>query len=185
MKHTPAVLVPLAEGFEEIEAITIVDVLRRAEIPVVTAGLAGRSVAGAHGVRVEADILLDEAKPEDFAMVALPGGLPGAHHLRDDPRVLRIARSIHQKGGWAAAICAAPVVLNAAGLTAGRRVTSYPGFGEGLDCRAYVEDRVVEDDRVLTSRGPGTALEFSYAIVELMAGRAKANALRKGMLAPA
>jgi 4-methyl-5(b-hydroxyethyl)-thiazole monophosphate biosynthesis len=182
MSTTPSVLVPLAEGFEEIEAITIVDVLRRAGINVITASLGNQTVKGAHGIEIVADRVLDGVKSESFAMIALPGGLPGASNLRADARVTALCAEIHRQGGWAAAICAAPIALGAAGLTEGRRVTSYPGFEKEFSCGNYVEDRVVEDDRVLTSRGPGTALEFSLAIVRKLVGDQTADQLKKGML---
>ena len=179
---TPRILIPLAPGFEEIEAITIVDVLRRAGLDVTTAGLTGESITGAHGVTVQADTTMDGIDAKSFDMVALPGGLPGAEHLRDDTRVTGSLKAVHDAGGWAAAICAAPIALSAAGLTCGRKVTSYPGFGEQVNCESYSEDRVVADRRVLTSRGPGTSLEFALAIVEYLVSKECADGLREGML---
>lgn len=184
MTSARRVLVPLAEGFEEIEAVTIIDVLRRAGIEVVTASLAAStSVKGAHGISVAADTTLDASRSGRFDAVVLPGGMPGAAHLRDDARVLAALKSVVAQGGTAAAICAAPIALEAAGLLAGRRATGYPGFREQLaSASARVEDRVVEDGPIVTSCGPGTALEFALALAARLAGRKTADDLRAGML---
>ncbi len=182
------VLVPLAAGFEEIEAATIIDVLRRAELDVVTAALASTDVVGAHGVTITADMTLDAALTDgDFDAVVLPGGMPGAAHLRDDARVRKALVDVVERGGTAAAICAAPIALEAAGVLAGRRATCYPGFGEQLTSAAErCDDRVVMDGPVVTSAGPGTALEFATALVERLVDEATADALRAGLLlAPA
>jgi len=166
------VLVPLAEGFEEIEAITVVDLLRRAGIEVHTAALAGRQVTGSHGITVTSDRLLDDARAADYDMIVLPGGLPGADHLKVDARVTSLLREFAAAGRYTAAICAAPGVLAHAGLLAGRAATSFPGFltpdsAPGLRLR---DDPVVIDGKVATSRGPGTAMEFGLALIELLEG---------------
>lgn len=176
------VCVLLAEGFEEIEAITIIDVLRRAELDVVTAGLSGTSVNGAHGIVVQADVPLEEAKAESWDLVVLPGGLPGATNLRDDPRVQALVREQVDAGKRVAAICAAPIALGAAGVLEGKSATSYPGFEDQLTGARVVEDRVCLDGNIITSRGPGTALEFSLALVAELVGAEQAEALRDGML---
>jgi 4-methyl-5(b-hydroxyethyl)-thiazole monophosphate biosynthesis len=164
------VLVPLAEGFEELEAVTIIDILRRAGIEVVVASLAGSPVTGAHGIRLSADTPLAALAEQDFDMIALPGGMPGAEHLRKDPRVAEIVRRLHAKGRPVAAICAAPMVLAAAGVLDGRRATSFPGFLKDAAKATLVGDAVVVDRGVITSRGPGTALDFALALVEALAG---------------
>jgi protein deglycase len=171
------VLVPLAEGFEELEAVTLVDILRRAGLEVVVASLAGSPVTGAHGIRLEADATLAAVERQDFDLIALPGGMPGAQHLKDDPRIAALVRRLHGMGRPVAAICAAPMVLDAAGVLAGRRATSYPGFLEGADAAAVVGDAVVVDRGVITSRGPGTALDFALALVEQLEGRAARQAI--------
>ena len=122
------VLVPLAEGFEELEAVTIIDILRRAGLEVVVASLAGSPVTGSHGIRLAADTPLAALIEQDFDMIALPGGMPGAEHLKNDPRIAEFVRRLHDRGCPVAAICAAPMVLAAAGVLEGRRATSYPGF---------------------------------------------------------
>jgi 4-methyl-5(b-hydroxyethyl)-thiazole monophosphate biosynthesis len=168
----PRVLVPLAEGFEEIEAITVVDLLRRAGIEVHTASLAARAVTGSHGITVTADLPLDQVRATDYDMIALPGGMPGADHLKQDPRVISLLQQFAQSGRYTAAICAAPGVLAHAGLLEGRAATSYPGFlradsAPGIRLR---EEAVVVDGKVATSRGPGTAMEFGLKLIELLAG---------------
>jgi 4-methyl-5(b-hydroxyethyl)-thiazole monophosphate biosynthesis len=171
------VLVPLAEGFEELEAVTIIDILRRAGVEVVVASLAGSPVAGAHGIRLEADAPLEALLAQHFDMIALPGGMPGAEHLRRDPRIAALVKRLHAAGRPVAAICAAPMVLAAAGLLAGRRATSYPGFLDGAAAATVVGDTVVVDRGVITSRGPGTALDFALALVEELEGRAARQAI--------
>jgi 4-methyl-5(b-hydroxyethyl)-thiazole monophosphate biosynthesis len=165
------VLVPLAEGFEEIEATTIVDILRRAGIEVVIASLTGHPVTGSHGIRITADTPLAALAEQEFDMIALPGGMPGAEHLKKDSRVAEIIRRLHAKGRPVAAICAAPMVLAAAGVLEGRRATSFPGFLEDATAATVVGDAVVVDRGVITSRGPGTAMDFALTLVETLAGR--------------
>ena len=175
MTSAARVLVPLAEGFEEVEAVTIIDLLRRAEIEVVTAGLQSRRVTGNHGITLEADTTLDAAltaAAPAFDMIALPGGLPGARHLQSDARLIAALQAAIARGACAAAICAAPIALAAAGLLEGRRATSFPGF---LDAGAIPglelsEAPVVTDGQVITSRGPGTAMDFALALIEQLAG---------------
>jgi 4-methyl-5(b-hydroxyethyl)-thiazole monophosphate biosynthesis len=166
------VLVPLAEGFEEIEAVTVVDLLRRAGIEVHTACLDGPQVTGSHGIAVLADIALDAARADDYDMIVLPGGMPGAEHLKNDARVVALLRHFAAAGRYTAAICAAPGVLAHAGLLEGRAATSFPGFlhtgsAPGIRLR---DDAVVIDGKVVTSRGAGTAMEFALALIGLLAG---------------
>ncbi len=180
----PRVCVPLADGFEEIEAITIVDVLRRAEVETVMAGLATRDVKGAHGIVVRADRLLAEVEGETWDAVVLPGGLPGATNLRDDPRVQRLVMNQDEAGALLGAICAAPIALSKAGALRGRAATSFPGFEEQLECATYRREPVVADGHVVTSRGPGTALAFALELVRRLGLESAAERLKEGMLAP-
>lgn len=172
----------LAPGFEEIEAITILDVLRRAELDVRAVAVGGaRLVPGAHGISVTADELL--APDQSWDLVVLPGGLPGAENLRDDPGVQTLIQNQAAAGKGLAAICAAPIALAAAGALRGRQATAYPGFEDQLG--AEVELRpgdVVRDGPIITSRGPGTALAFALALVETYGAPGQAEALRAGML---
>jgi 4-methyl-5(b-hydroxyethyl)-thiazole monophosphate biosynthesis len=169
------VLLPLAAGFEEIEAVTVIDVLRRAGIEVRTASLGARRVTGSHGITLEADVTLDEARAGDFDMIVLPGGMPGAENLKQDARVIALLAEFAASGRYTAAICAAPGVLAHAGLLAGRAATSFPGFlsqrsAPGIRLSA---DAVVTDGKVVTSRSAGTAMEFALELVELLAGAGK------------
>lgn len=166
------VLVPLAEGFEEIEAVTIVDLLRRSGVEVHTAALGSLDVTGSHGITLRADMTLDAARAGDYDMIVLPGGMPGAQHLKDDVRVAALLRQFADSGRYTAAICAAPSVLAHAGLLDGRAATSFPGFldagsAPGIRLRT---DAVVIDGKVVTSRGAGTAMDFTLALVELLEG---------------
>lgn len=166
------VLVPLAEGFEEIEAVTVIDLLRRAGVEVRAASLGPRLVTGSHGITLEADVTLDEARAADYDMIVLPGGMPGADHLKQDARVIALLKEFAEQGRYTAAICAAPGVLAHAGLLAGRAATSFPGFldeGSAPGIRLRPEP-VVTDGKVVTSRGAGTAMDFGLALVELLEG---------------
>lgn len=180
------VLVPLAAGFEDLEATTIVDILRRAGVEVVTAGLAPGLAQGARGMRVQPDASLDEVLGQAFDMIVLPGGMPGAENLKNDARVQVLLKQMAAAGKYTAAICAAPIALAQAGLLAGKKATSYPGFIDklGLPDTAYVQDAVVVDGRVVTSRGPGTAMDFALELVALLVGQAKREQVEIGLVRP-
>ncbi|MCP5141081.1 MAG: DJ-1/PfpI family protein [Gammaproteobacteria bacterium] len=177
------VLVPLAQGCEEMEAITIIDVLRRAGIDVVSAGLEAGPVTCSRRNVIVPDTTLDEALTQEFDMVVLPGGLPGADHLNADPRIIELLQSMHARGRYTAAICAAPKVLATAGLLDGRSATSYPGVLDAIQVPGLriTTDHVVEDDRVITSQGPGTAMDFALALIDVLAGRAKRDQVEAGL----
>jgi protein deglycase len=168
------VLIPLAEGFEEIEAVTIIDLLRRAGIEVVSAALAPGQVTGSHGISLLPDSDLDAALGQNFDMVVLPGGMPGTSNLAADERLLSMLRLMADSERFTAAICAAPSVLAKAGLLAGKRATSFPGFltAESAPGTILLDDAVVEDGKVITSRGPGTAMDFALTLIERLAGAA-------------
>lgn len=176
-------LVILAPGFEEIEAFTVVDILRRGKVNVVVAGLVERPIEGRSGIRALADGSLEAVDPGALDMVVLPGGMPGAKHLREDPRVLRIVEDLHRRGKFTAAICAAPTVLSAAGLLKGRRVTSFPTVKDELPETRYSEERVVVDGTIITSRAPGTAMEFAMKLLELLQGREVMEQVNQGVMA--
>jgi protein deglycase len=177
------VLVPLADGFEEIEAVTIIDVLRRANLQVTAASLSEEWVTGSHGVSIKADGILKDMLPDEFDAVVLPGGMPGAKHLRENEDLLDILRDMNAGNKWVGAICAAPTVLKAAGVIDNRKITSYPSFEKALNERGYVQEQVVIDGNLVTSRGPGTALAFSLQLVSLLVGEEQAAELTKSMLA--
>lgn len=164
------VLVPLADGCEELEAVTIVDLLRRAGVEVVTAGLKPGIVKASRGVQLVPDVTLDVALQDDYDMVVLPGGMPGAANLKDDARIIALLQKTAAAGRYTAAICAAPMVLAEAGVLEGRQATSYPGFLDGLPGVTASAAAVVQDGKVLTSRGPGTAMDFALALVEALTG---------------
>jgi len=174
-------LVPLAEGFEEVEAVALIDVLRRAELEVVVAALEGEVATGSHGIRVVADAALGELELDEFTCVVLPGGMPGTTHLMEDPRVLALVQRLHGEGRPVAAICAAPLVLDAAGVLAGVPFTCHPSVAARMSSPPR-EERVVAAGNVFTSRGPGTALEFGLALVEHLVGAQVAQHLAGSML---
>lgn len=178
------VLVPLAPGCEELEAVTIIDLLRRAGIEVVTAGLQPGIVKASRGTQLVPDATLDSVLRDEFDMIVLPGGMPGAQHLKEDARVIALLKKMAEQGKYTAAICAAPSVLAEAGLLAGRRATSYPGFLDKIEVpgMAYLKDAVVADGKILTSRGPGTAMDFALALVEELAGKAKRDEVESGLV---
>jgi protein deglycase len=177
----PSVLLPLAEGFEETEAVTLIDVLRRASIEVTVAALTSSPVLGAHGIAVVADALLGDVEKQHFDAVVLPGGMPGAKRLKEDPRVLTLLRRQVAANELTAAICAAPIALEAAGVLSGRRATCYPGYD--LPSARMSDERVVEDGPIVTSRGVGTALDFALALVARLVGAERAVAEREKLLA--
>lgn len=178
------VLVPLAQGCEELEAVTITDLLTRGGVEVVTAGLDGRPVKASRGMTLLPETTIDAVMEQDFDMIVLPGGLPGADHLNDDPRIHRLLERLSAEGKYTAAICAAPKVLATAGLLDGRKATSYPGALAGMDLpRVDVQlERVVRDDKVITSQGPGTAMDFALELVELLVGKTKRDEVEKGLV---
>lgn len=176
------VLVPLADGFEEIETMTVIDVLRRAGVEVVTAGIKEGLLEGAHGVRVMPDTILEQVITQDFDALILVGGQPGVNNLRADPRVLALVSRMNQAGRVVGAVCAAPLILRDAGITAGLHLTSYPGVKKDLSACVYSEDRVVIDQHRVTSRSPGTAMEFALALVEMLVSQDKATELKREML---
>lgn len=178
----PRVALILADGFEEVEAVAIVDVLRRAEIEVVIAGLHQGPLSSARKVRVLPDAGVDSIRAEDFDMIVLPGGQPGSDNLNADGRVRALIRDFHAKGKLTGAICAAPYILANAGILDGKHATSYPAYRDRLGAAVYEEKAVVEDGNILTSRGPGTALCFGLAIVQRLSGNKKAQQIKEAML---
>jgi len=170
MKH---VLIPIADGSEELEAVTMIDLLRRAGIDVTVASLDGGTVTCSRGTRLAPDLSLDEALQRDYDGIALPGGLPGADHLADDPRIIRRVREMDAQQRLVAAICAAPKVLTRAGVLQGRRATSYPGVLEAEGHEQISGQAVSRDGHVMTSRGPGTAMDFALALIEALEGPEK------------
>jgi protein deglycase len=178
-----SVLVPLAQGCEELEAVTVVDLLRRAGISVVTAGLDDRPVRASRGVVLIPDTTLNEVLEREFDMIVLPGGQPGATNLAKDERVTSLLKRLARAGKYTAAICAAPAVLAQSGLLEGRRATSYPGSLDPWNVTGlqYVDEPVVIDGRIITSRGPGTAMDFALQLIEVLAGKQKRAEVEAGL----
>lgn len=167
----PKVLVPLAQGCEELEAVTITDILVRGEIEVVTASLDDEKVIQAsRGMQLVAETSLAEVENDAFDLIVLPGGLPGATHLQKDLRLQRMLQENVQQQRYVAAICAAPKALVSAGLLDGKQATSFPGVIDQSPApnMQYVNQAVVQDGQVITSRGPGTAMDFALYLVELL-----------------
>lgn len=163
------VCVFLADGFEEIEGLTVVDLLRRAGIEVTTVSITNEKVIhGAHGIDVLADKLFDEVNYGEMDMAVLPGGMPGTLHLGEHNGVKEVLEKFYGEKKFIAAICAAPSVLGKYGMLKGRKATSYPGFEEALVGAEYVYDKVAVDDFVITSRGMGTAIAFSLKLIEVL-----------------
>jgi len=176
------VLVPLATGFEEIEALSIVDILRRAGTTVVMVALETLHVKGAHGIVVVADALIKEVDASSFDMIALPGGLPGATNLAADATVQSILKDFDAKGKMIAAICAAPYALHTAGVLKDN-YTCYPSFEQKIGPKGYdATQKVVYDHNVITSQGPSTAMIFALALVEKLYSTEVSTALAKDLL---
>ena len=180
------VLVPLAPGCEELEAVTIIDLLRRAGIEVTTASLDEAPVKASRGTVLVADTTLDNALEDEYDMIVLPGGLPGADHLRDDKRIIDLLRNMASKDKYTCAICAAPKVLAEAGLLSNKNATGFPGTLEKLDLpnTNLKSEPVVVDDKIVTSRGPGTAMDFALKLIELLAGQSQRTSVESALQRP-
>ena len=178
------VLVPLAQGCEELEAITITDLLVRAGVEVTTAGLDDRPVTASRGTTIIPDTSIDTVLDQTFDLIVLPGGLPGADHLRDDKNILALLKSHADKGKYIGAICAAPKAIAATGLLDGKKATAYPGVLEALDnAQIEVKDSAIEiDGKIVTSRGPGTAMDFALTLIELLEGPAKKDEVNRQLV---
>lgn len=178
----PNALLPLADGVEEMEAVILIDVLRRAQWDVTTVGLHPGEVTASRGVRLVPDQQWSDIDPAAFEWIILPGGLPGTQKLIADGRVMDALQRHARKGGKIGAICAAPTVLHAAGLLQGKSVTSHPAVAQRLGDTKRLSDRVVEDGNLVTSQGPGTSFEFALTLVAREQGEAKAAELAEAMI---
>lgn len=175
------VAILLANGFETLEALTVVDILRRAEVECHTFALEDEEVKTSHNIIVRADknIMDEEIKNYDF--LVLPGGMPGAKNLRDSKRVIEIVKEFNNKDKWICAICAGPIALGEAGITEGKNMTCYPGFEDQIGNSNYKEDLVVVDGKMITGKGPAAAIPFAFEILSVIS-KDKAEAIKKGML---
>lgn len=173
----------LAEGFEEIEAVTAADVLRRARIDARTVSITGsHEVKGGHGITITADELFEAADNMGADMLVLPGGMPGTRHLGEHEGLREVLRSFAADKKYVAAICAAPSVPGGMGLLEGKQAVCYPGFEDELKGAVIGKGIVVQDENCITSKGPGTAIYFALKLVEILAGREKAEELGKSMI---
>lgn len=177
------VCVFLADGFEEIEGLTVVDILRRAGVHVTTVSTSGAStIHGAHGIDVQADVLFEDMAYEEQDMLVLPGGMPGTLHLGEHEGLKKLLDKFYEEQKYIAAICAAPSVFGKYGYLKGRKATSYPGFEDALVGAEYKTDAVVISDFIITSRGMGTAIPFSLALIELLIGSQQAEQIGKSII---
>lgn len=177
----------LADGFEEIEALTPVDLLRRVGVEIVTVGVTGKTVVGSHGIPVTADVTAEQAcemlKNRDIELIILPGGMPGASNLDGSDTVEAFIKEALEQDAYIAAICAAPMILGKRGLLKGRDATCYPGFEKYLDGAKYYEASVVVDGNFVTSNGMGSALDFALQLTALLKGEAESEKLADAIMA--
>ena len=178
----PIIIIPISNGFEEIEAITIIDVCRRANIKVTIAGVENLETIGAHGIKIISDTTIENIKCNDFDMIVLPGGLPNAFTLADNEKVQSLLKEFKEKDKNIGAICAAPYALHKAGVL-NENFTCYPSFEQKIKLNGYHEDdAVVIDNKVITSRGPATAMIFALEIVTILCGEEVSDEVRNGLL---
>ncbi len=180
------IIVPLAEGFEEIEAISIIDILRRANIEVVTLQLNDdKEVLGAHGIKVKADIKLKDLESLDYYDgIAVPGGMGGVNNLMANNKILDMIKFLSDDGKLVSAICAGPMVLERAGVLKGINATCYPGLEDELKSATIVDEIVAVDGNIITSKGPATAVVFALEIVKKLLGEEEKNKVSEGLLFP-
>ena len=175
------IVIPLASGFEEIEAITVIDMLRRADLEVTTAAVGENPVQGSHEITLFADALLKNLSPSNFTAIVLPGGMPGSQHLKESDTVADFIRDISSRDGHIAAICAAPMVLANTGILQGKKATVFPGFEKFLSDANLSEEPVVVDGKIITARGAGCAIPFALKIIEHLKGRESALQIQRSM----
>lgn len=173
----------LANGFEEVEAITPLDYLRRCEeLTVKTVAVKSRLVTGAHNITLMADMLIDEVDPEQIEMIVLPGGMPGTLHLEQSRELQKIIDYCAEHDKYIGAICAAPSILGHKGLLKGKRATCFEGYGQELDGADVTGNPVERDGKIITARGAGTANQFAFCLIEALLGEERAENLRAGIL---
>lgn len=176
-------VIPISNGFEEIEAISIIDICRRAQIEVTIAALENLLTLGAHNIKVEADCMIEEINENDFDMIVLPGGLPNAFTLAENKKVIDLLKQFKEKNKNIGAICAAPFALHTADVL-NKNYTCYPSFEEKIRLDGYQNsDQYVIDEKVITSRGPATAMSFALQIVEILKGKELSNKIKSEILA--
>lgn len=176
-------LILLAPGFEEIEAMAVIDILKRANVDVVSAGIQPGVIISSHGVKIVPDIYIDMAKADGFDMLILPGGMPGTTNLNNDARVKVLILDFYNTDKYIGAICAAPYVLSEAGILQDKSATSYPSMQSNLKAKHVIQDqKVVQDGKIITSQGPATAIDFALALAVVLEGNDKVQEIRTGIL---
>ena len=173
----------LADGFEEIEGLTVVDLLRRAGVEVTTVSITEKlTIHGAHKIDVQADKMFEEVDYQNEDMIVLPGGMPGTLNLGAHEGVKKVLEQFYEAKKYIGAICAAPSVLGKYGMLDGRKATSYPGFEEQLNCAEYVTEPVAVADFIITSRGLGTAIDFALTLIGILTGKEKAEEISRSII---
>jgi len=178
----PSVLLPLANGSEDLEAITVLNILRRAGIEAISASLDGQAIRGSRATILIPDTSLDEALKRRFDMVVLPGGQPGTNNLKADARIIKLVQDMAAEGRYVCAICAAPSILATAGLLDGKHATSFPGALDAFPRVSRQPQAIVEDGKFITSRGPGTAMDFALTLVERLTSRSKRDEVEASLV---
>ena len=176
-------LVLVADGSEEVEVVTVVDYLRRAGIEVDLVSVkAGRKIKGAHDIFMGADYTIDEIDPDEYFGIYIPGGLEGVYAIRENKKVLDIIREMNEENKTVSALCAGPSVLDYADVLENRKFTCYPGFEDNIKSGKYIDERLVLDENIITSKGPGTAADIAFALVEQIKGEEAADKLKRETL---
>lgn len=182
MEGVMKIVVPFAPGFEEIEALTVVDVLRRAGIEALIVPLSGNEITGSHNITVKGDpVIISEIKSDDFDGIVLPGGMPGSKNLKENSAVLRLIYEFNQAGKLVAAVCAAPIVLAAAGVIKGKNISAFPGYDNELKEANYTSEPFTVDGNIITGKSAGSALPFALEIVKYLLGSEASEKLKKAM----
>ncbi len=178
----PKIIVAISNGFEEIETISIIDICRRANIDVTIASAENIAIVGAHNITIIADTMIDTIHPNEFDMIVLPGGLPNAYTLADNKKVQELLQVMKKNKKYIGAICAAPFALHTAGVL-NQNYTCYPSFEKKIRENGYDKNKnVVVDGKVITSRGPGTAMSFALEIVNTLCGKERYEEVKKALL---
>ena len=173
----------LADGFEEIEGLTVVDLMRRAKIDIQTVSIMERTkITGSHGISLEADLVFEQTDFSDADMLVLPGGMPGTRYLKEYGPLAKLLLDFHKKEGRIGAICAAPTVLSGLGILKDRQATSYPSCQPDIEAKQYLADEVVADGNIITSRGLGTAIPFALCLIGQLLGEEKAEEIRQSIV---
>ena len=171
----------LADGFEELEAFAPVDILRRVKVEIKTVGVTGQTVVGASGIKTQCDLSIDEADESNLDGIILPGGMPGTENLFKNEKVKNIVKNCAKENKLIGAICAAPIILGRLGLLKGKKACCYPGFEKELEGAEIVSDRVCTQGNIITGKGPGACIEFSFELLKNILGERKTAVIKRSM----